>query len=196
MHFLKYLTFLLFFFFLTNRAEAYTYGPTISLGNLCEFIGKMQTDDNGATNSCSFNPYFATSLDIPVTSSLFFSPELGLTLPKKGRDENISKISFFALANTKTKVEFVHFIAGVGFYFTRISANGGTEELNNGNTTSSFPLPDGAVISRNFIVNAGLGIDFSKDLSADVHTYVFNLVSSQERAFSVLINGTYHFGEF
>lgn len=177
-------------------AKTFAYDATFSLGNLCEYVGKIQTDDNGAKNTCSFNPYIAGSIDYSLTSQFLLSPEIGLSLPKHGRDENISKMTIFALANTKYKIDFVHFIGGVGLFFTRISAKGGTEELNNGNTTSSFPLPEGAVYSRNFIMNAGLGVDFTKSISADLHTYIFNLLSKDDRAFSVLINGTYHFGEF
>lgn len=184
------------FFLISFKVKAATYDAALSLGNLCEFVGKIQTDDNGATNSCEFNPYLAASVDVPLTSQFFLSPEVGFTMPKKGRDENISKMSLFALANTKYKMDYFHVIGGAGLFFTRISAEGGTEELNNGNTTSAFPLPEGAVYSRNFIVNAGFGIDFSKSISADLHTYVFNLLTSEDRAFSILINGTYHFGEF
>ncbi len=180
----------------TFSAYGYAYDAAVSLGNLCEYVGKIQTDDNGATNSCEFNPYLSASIDFPLTSQFFISPEAGFTFPKKGRDENISKMSLFALANAKYKLNFMHFFGGAGLYFTRISSGGGTEELNNGNSTSAFPLPEGAVYSRNFILNAGLGVDFTKNISADLHTYVFNLLTSEDRAFSILINGTYHFGEF
>ena len=117
-------------------------------------------------------------------------------MPKSGRDKNISKMSLFALANAKYKFSMFHFIGGTGFFISRISGKGGTEDLNNGNGTVSFPVPDTTVYSRNFIVNFGLGADFDPQWSADLHTYVFNLLKSEDRAFSIAINGTYHFGEF
>lgn len=201
---LKYPTISLAFFFLAfivttlgfTGEKSYAYDATFSVGNLCEYIGKIQTDDKGAMNSCEFNPYLSAAMDVPITTNFFLSPELGFTLPKHGRDENISKMTFFGLANSKYKLNMFHFIGGAGLFFTRISASGGSEDLNNGGTTSSFPLPEGAIYSRNFILNLGFGADFSPSLSADLHTYVFNLLSSDDRAFSVLINGTYHFGEF
>lgn len=180
--------------FFTTPAIA--YDAAVSLGNLCEYVGKIQTDENGATNTCSFNPYLAGSIDYSITPQFFISPEIGFTFPKHGRDEHISKMTLFALANTKYKFDSLYFIAGAGLFFTRLSADGGTEELNNGNTTSSFPLPEGAVFTRNFIINAGLGYNFTTSLSADLHTYVFNLTTKEDRAFSILINGSYHFGEF
>ncbi|MDD4976136.1 MAG: hypothetical protein PHY93_17400 [Bacteriovorax sp.] len=194
---LKYSTvlFCLLFCFASSQT-AKAYDATLSLGNLCEYVGKIQTDDSGGTNVCSFDPYLAGSLDYAVNNELILAPEIGLSFPKSGRDENISKMSFIALANAKYKFSMFHFIGGAGLFFTRISGSGGTQDLNNGNTTVSFPMPDSTVYSRNFIVNLGLGMNFNKDWSADLHTYVFNLLKSEDRAFSIAINATYHFGEF
>ena len=175
---------------------ASAYDINLSLGNLCEYIGKIQTDDSGSTNLCSFNPYLASSVDFAVTDQFLVSPEAGLSFPQSGRDENIKKMSLFALANAKYKFSEFHFIAGAGLFFTRISSEGGTEELNNGTSTSSFFLPDSTIYGRNFIVNLGLGANFAKEWSVDLHTYIFNLTTSEDRAFSLAINGSYHFGEF
>ncbi len=196
MKYLKYPTFLIGLLFLLIPFKVKAYDTTLSVGNLCEYVGKIQTDDNGATNLCQFNPYLAGSLDFHLTSNFILSPELGFSVPKHGRDENINKMTFFFLANTKYKFSVFHFISGLGLFFTRISGSGGTEDLNNGTGVSSFPLPDSTTYSRNFIVNLGLGADFNKEWSADAHTYIFNLLKSEDRAFSIAINGTYHFGEF
>jgi hypothetical protein len=197
MKILKYPTVLfltLFYFVFLQTAKA--YDVTLSLGNLCEYVGKIQTDDSGGTNVCSFNPYLASSVDYAINDKFILAPEIGFSFPRHGRDEKISKMSLFALANAKYKFSMFHFIGGAGLFFSRISGSGGTQELNNGNGTDSFPMPDTTVYSRNFIINLGLGMDFDKEWSADLHTYVFNLLKSEDRVFSISINGTYHFGEF
>lgn len=196
MKILKYPTLLFSLFLLLTPKHVTAYDVTLSLGNLCEYVGKIQTDDSGSTNLCSFNPYLASSIDFSQTNQLLLSPEIGFSFPKSGRDENISKMSLFALANAKYKFSEFHFLGGAGLFFTRISGKGGNQELNNGNTTASFPMPDSTVYTRNFIVNLGLGADFNKEWSADLHTYIFNILTSEDRAFSIAINGTYHFGEF
>lgn len=196
MKILKYPTLLFSLFLLLAPEHVTAYDVTLSLGNLCEYVGKIQTDDSGSTNLCSFNPYLASSIDFSQTNQLLLSPEIGFSFPKSGRDENISKMSLFALANAKYKFSEFHFLVGAGLFFTRISGKGGNQELNNGNTTASFPMPDSTVYTRNFIVNLGLGADFNKEWSADLHTYIFNILTSEDRAFSIAINGTYHFGEF
>lgn len=168
----------------------------LSLGNLCEYVGKFQTDEKGGKNICSFLPALSGSFDYFITPKLVLSPQIGATLPKSGRDENIKRMTFFALANMKYKTNYVNLIGGVGFYFTRISGPGGEEDLNNGNTTDSFPLPKDAVYTRNFITNLGLGLDFTKEWSGELYTYIFNIESNEDRAFSVGANISYHFGEF
>lgn len=168
---------------------------TVSLGNLCEYIGKIQTDEKGSTNLCSFMPTLSSSIDYFVYPELALSPQIGATLPKSGRDENISRMTMFVLMNLKYKASFMNFIVGTGLYFTRVSGEGGEAILNNGNSTESFPLPKDAVYSRNIILNLGGSYDFNKEWSGELYTYVFNLESSEDRAFSVGAALTYHFGE-
>ncbi|MGZ3788628.1 MAG: hypothetical protein ACXVLQ_08905 [Bacteriovorax sp.] len=196
MKYLKYPTFLFGLLFCCFPFETKAYDAALSLGNLCEYVGKIQTNDSGSTNVCTFTPYLSGSVDFPLTPLFALSPEAGFSFPKSGRDENISKMNLFILANTKYKFSPFHVLGGLGFFFTRISGKGGNEELNNGTSTSSFPLPDSTIYSRNFILNLGLGASFDSHWSADLHTYVFNLLESEDRAFSIVINGTYHFGEF
>ncbi|MDO9182109.1 MAG: hypothetical protein Q7U04_06860 [Bacteriovorax sp.] len=192
-----YPTFLfLLLFFLNSFKQAQAYDLGVSLGNLCEYVGKIQTDDKGSTNLCSFNPYLSTSFDYDVYPQLILSPEIGFSFPKTGRDQKISTMSFIALGNAKYTFSMFHFLAGAGFFINRIAGAGGTQDLNNGTGTVSFPMPESTIYSRNFILNLGLGADFNKDWSADVHTYIFNLLKSEDRAYSVALNGTYHFGEF
>lgn len=205
---IKYPTkaFLLLLFFLAislsisklGAAETVSNGNndlTFSLGNLCEYIGQIQTDENGSTNKCSFNPYLASSLDFPISTSFVLSPRIALTLPKSGRDENVKRMSIHLLANTKYKTTYLDFIGGLGLFITRIWGPGGEAVLNNGNGSDSFPLPSEAVYARNIILNLGASYNFDQEWSAELHSYIFNALTSEERAFSIGINGTYHFGE-
>ena len=194
---LKYPTYSFLFllsFLILQSAKAYDF--TLSIGNLCEYVGKIQTDNFGSTNLCALNPYLSSSMDYDINESLVFAPEIGFSIPKNGREDHINKMSLFALSNAKIKLSMFHFIGGMGFFITRISGSGGTEDLKNGNSTVSFPIPDSTFYSRNFIINLGFGVDFNKFWSADAHTYIFNLISNEDRAFSIALNGTYHFGEF
>jgi len=178
-----------------SNAQSKSSDLYVSLGNLCEYIGTYQTDDEGTKNGCSFLPTLSGSMDYFLTNKLALSPQLGLTMPKSGVDENIKRMTLFALLNTKYKTNYVDLIGGVGIYLTRISGPGGEAELNNGNSTDSFPLPKEAVYTRNFIVNLGLALDFNQEWSGELYTYVFNALESEDRAFSIGATVSYHFGE-
>lgn len=167
----------------------------VSLGNLCEYVGTYQTDSDGSKNTCSFLPALSLSYEHYFTTKFAFAPQIGATLPKKGADDTINRMTLYVLANTKYKTNYVNLIGGMGFYFTRLSGPGGEQELNNGNGSDSFPLPKDAVYSRNVIVNLGLGLDFTDTISAELYTYIFNATSSEDRAFSIGLGATYHFGE-
>jgi hypothetical protein len=196
MKILKYPTLLFSLILFFKSSQCFAYDLTLSLGNLCEYIGQIQIDDNGTKNKCTFNPYIAGAIDYPLSNQLILSPEYGFSAPKSGRDENITKMSLFALANVKYKFSSMHLIGGLGYFITRIQGDGGEEELQNGNSTVSFPLPDTTAYSVNLILNLGLGFDFNKDWSADLHSFVFNTLTTEDRAYSFALNGTYHFGEF
>lgn len=189
--------FLLFALASLGRSQAFAYDANLSVGNLCEYIGRIQTDDKGSTNVCSFRPYLGGAVDyLFFDDQLILSPEITLSIPKSNRDSKITKTNLVLLANAKYKVSIVHFVLGTGLFITRIAGDGGTETLKNGNSTDDFPVPEGSAFTRNFIINAGFGVDFNQKWSADLHTYIFNLTKSEDRSFSLALSGTYHFGEF
>jgi hypothetical protein len=193
---LKYLTLTIGLALFFSPEKSCAYDANFSFGNLCEYVGKIQTDDKGSINICSLNPYVAGAIDYTLNNKFIFSNEYGFTLPQSGRDKNISKSSLFALANIKYIYNIFHATGGFGFFISRIQGPGGEENLNNGNSHDSFPLPDTTVYALNLILNLGFGVDINKEWSADLHTFIFNTFTSEDRAFSIAINGSYHFGEF
>ena len=185
---------LIFYFLLSSNS--FGYDVTFSLGNLCEYVGKIQTDDSGSTNVCQFKPYLAASYDYSLSDSWLISPELGTTFPGHGRDEKISKLSFYTMLNSKYKFSQFHLVGGLGLFFTKISADGGTETLNNGSSTVEFSLPEKTIYTRNFVMNLGAGWDINPKWNTDVHILIFNLMTSEDRAYTIALNLTYHYGEF
>ncbi len=196
MTFLKQLSVLLFLLMVPFSKVAYSYDTIFSIGNICEFIGKIQTDDSGSTNVCSFNPYLSSTVDFTLYKNVILAPEFGITFPQNGRDSNISKMNIVAIVNSKYTFSMLHLFFGAGFYFTRLSSSGGEEILNNGNSTTSFPLPDSAIYTRNFIFNLGARFPINPKWSLDAHSFIFNLYNFEERSFSAVFNLNYHFGEF
>jgi hypothetical protein len=197
---IKYLTLLVTLtaftsFFPWGKAYAEGTDLTFSLGNICEYVGKIQTTEDGGKNFCGFMPYLASSFDIPLANGFYLAPQIGASLPQSGKDENVKRMTLFALANGKYKINLLTLTAGLGLYFTRIWGPGGEAVLNNGTGTDSFPLPEEPVYTRNFIVNLGVGAQVTKEISGELYTYIFNAAESEDRSFSIGLSATYHFGE-
>lgn len=169
----------------------------LSAGNLCEYIDRYQTNNKGDMNFCSFTPYFTTHYDIPFIENFLISPEVGLTLPKSGPDSDLNYMGLMLLLNAKYSAlsNNLQLLLGPGLYFTRIAPKGGTAVLNNGNSTSTFTIPNEVIFTRNFIINLGVDYKFLPQWSVGAHTYIFNLLEKEDRAFSFGINGSYHFGD-
>jgi hypothetical protein len=181
----------------SQTASQYSKDTYVSVGNLCEYIGTIQTDDNGGKNFCSLLPTLTLNLDYFVKPNLAITPQFGATLPQSGRDDKISRMSLFGLLNAKYKTQYLNFIGGTGLYITRVWGPGGEQLLNNGSGTDSFPLPSEAVYSRNLIINLGVSADFSPTISAELYTYIFNALDKdkKDRSLSAGLSLSYHFGE-
>ncbi len=165
----------------------------IALGSFSEFMGKVQTSVEGEKNSYDFKPYLGLGADAVLYEDISFIPELILTLPEKGRDENISRFTFITLFTFGYHFKDFLFKFGSGFAFTRLSSNGGTETLNNGtNPSEDFFLPDGSSTSRNMLLTAGIQYFIHKNWSVQASGLLYNLTDSQSRAWSSLISINFH----
>lgn len=178
--------------------SAYAYDLAIGLGNLSEHIGVAQTDDQGNKAWLTFNPYLQVKTNfqfdlLPKTD--FIETNVGITLPKNDRDPNTSRIKYYLNANYKHHFDSLYLSVGTGLFFTRVWANGGEEELDNGAGTTSFPLPDRAAVARNMIVNFALGKRIDQELNLELHTFIFNIENSDNRSFTAGVNLSYFFGE-
>jgi hypothetical protein len=188
---------LLIFFAFFSIGKTYAEGTdlTLSIGNLCEYVGKYQKNEDGDKNLCSFMPYLASSFDIALANGFYLAPQIGASLPQSGKDENVKRMALFALANGKYKINLLTLTAGLGLYITRIWGPGGEAVLNNGTGTDSFPLPEEPVYTRNFILNLGAGAQITNEISAELYTFIFNTAESEDRSLSIGLSATYHFGE-
>ncbi len=177
---------------------AYAYDLGIGLGNFSEYIGVAQTDDQGNKSIISFNPYLIvkTNFNFDVLpKNDFIETNMGITMPKSDKDPNTSRLKYFINANYKHHFDSLYLSLGTGLFFTRVWGSGGEEELDNGSTTTSFPLPNRAIISRNMIVNLAFGKRIDQELNLELHTFIFNIEKSEDRSFNAGISLSYFFGE-
>lgn len=79
---------------------------------------------------------------------------------------------------------------GVGYFSYRISGLGGTKNGNNGTGTSTFGLPGGAVTSKSYAVEIGIGQTFGL-LNGQLDMIILDIGSNDKRSFTFLLSFNY-----
>lgn len=181
--------------FFSTKTLAELEDIAFGLGNLTQFVKKVQVDETGSTNSLDFNPYLTANLKIRLYADFSFLPETILVRPTAGTDENITRFTFFVTLPFGYTFSNWVFRLGPGFSMTRISSEGGEQVLDNGLEMTSFPLPQESALSRNLTLHAGIEYLFVKRVSVRTELITYNLTQSISRAFSYTISVHYHTGK-
>ncbi|MBI2521153.1 MAG: hypothetical protein HYV97_12070 [Bdellovibrio sp.] len=170
---------------------------SLGIGGKTDFINTVQVDRQGTKNS--FDP------ELTLLGSLHFNApwvfpfiEAGSTIPGEGRDPNITRFTWFANGGVQGRFNVgnpnaLGVKAGVGMSMTTISAKGGSQILQNGNQTDSFPMPSGTTITRNVIVVFGVNYDLISLWRLSVDYHLFNPFNDRNRAWSSLFSLSYLF---
>ncbi|WP_127717375.1 hypothetical protein [Halobacteriovorax sp. HLS] len=163
-------------------------------GSLTQFLGKAQTDESGSTDKFDFNPYISIGTEFHLYESFSITPEIAFGFPCSGRDERISKWSYWLQALGAYSYKDFKFKFGPGLMMNQISSDGGTQTLNNGTGSSDFPMPNGSSTSRNLTLNTAAQWEFTKDVSTRVEAWIVNVTDSESRSLSYTLSFYYHFG--
>jgi len=133
---------LLCFFFVTLNFNIFAMANSyVGLGSSTHNFLTAQNDEKGGTKVMDFNPTVILGGNLPFFfSGVYFSPAVGFTyfFP----EDNTTKTEIFLqyhLNQSITSSFYLHY--GFSTYLTQISGEGGTKELNNGNSTATFYVP-------------------------------------------------------
>jgi len=170
----------------------------LSLGNIALYPRKVQIDITGSTEDFNFNPYISYGQEYDWKKMFFIIPEVGLAFTGNGRHDAISRVSLFLLGDLAKKWKRLTFQTGLGIYWTLITGSGGTQTLNNGNSSTDFYLPEFTSISSNLTINFGLSyhigeLSKDKDLFFKIDSALYNLTNDYKRAISYRISLLYFF---
>lgn len=168
---------------------------SFGIGNLSQFIGRVQTDDQGSHNSLEFNPVFGAEARIDFNPSWSIAPEFAIGLPRSGRDENIKKLTYWFSGSLGYSIGDYILQAGLGLHMNRVWADGGTQKLPNGAGTDNFPMPQGSATATNLTTHLGLRYYFLADWSAKLQSHFYNTFDSDQRAVSLVLMINYHLGD-
>lgn len=169
---------------------------SLSLDNRCDQIKKYQ-NQSGSKNICEVNPVFGVQYTSTLNKKLRFNAKADLAWPYTAEDKSYTRFNANLLAGVNYYPHEIplYYNAMLGFAFTHIRGKGGTQVLNNGNTTEEFYNPNLSRTARNIIINLGLGHDYNTLFSSQLYTQIYNLENSDKRSVNIGFGIIYHLGK-
>jgi hypothetical protein len=165
----------------------------IIIGNINEFVGDVQIDNNGTMNEFTefeFKPIFGIGVDLKTKYSFELSGEILLTLPESlGDADDVTKQLFLARVDIQKEVIDNLFIkGGTTWFITYISGEGGTQSLSNGGGSTAFPKPAKSTFSHNFTLDGSVEYLPMKTFGIKLHTMLFNIHDKEQFAWSYILS--------
>lgn len=168
---------------------------SLTVGNWYEFVGDVQVNDNGESNSLldfQLTPFIAISADHEFQPGWALIPEIGYVIRRQAGDESIVKDQFFVRLDVAWTVwERLRLRLGTSTMLATMSGDGGEESLPNGDSTQTFYRPD----QRSTAVNQtlDLGAEYLwKNMSARFQSYIYSLDEQEKRMISYSLSFNYY----
>lgn len=188
--------FFLLFLYSSFAWTAQIDDATLGFSTLTNYVGKVQTDEEGHTRKFDFSPFFSGSLKWFFYKNFSVIPEAGCGLPESGEHRSISRFHYQTLVNLAyTYEKNLNLALGAGLAFTRLTSDGGEELLDNGLGQTSFHLPSFTSTSRNFILTLGGDYVLYEGWAFAGKALAYNIADEKKRVYSYLVGVNYHFGQ-
>jgi hypothetical protein len=165
----------------------------LSLGSHTEFYNALQKDQSGNKRRMDFNPTLGLGLALNLPSSAWrILPEFIWVLPQEAGSNKIIKNIFMLRGDLAYDLHALRIRLGTSFVLLNQHGLGGSAELDNGNSTSTFYYPEENRSSLNNTVDLGLELIFNPDWSTRLQTYTYSLFAEEQRQISYTLFLTYH----
>lgn len=180
----------------SNVLEAKETDWSVGLGNFCELIGRVQVDEKGNKNLCTYRPFVSSDFFLRTKHGVHYGLLLGSSFPQSPKDDYTHRMVMHFVPTARMYYEHFHFQLSLGLQFTRIWGDGGEVVLNNGSSTQTFNVPNESRFARNTVVGFGIGYSLFDQLTLNSDLYALDLLDTDKRAYSLLLQLKYHFGEW
>ncbi len=178
---------LLFFYTVTFTASA----NYIGIENNFRTIGKVQTDDQGSTNFLEFSPgiFVATSMPAPYLTNTWFYPSASLFFPQ-GSDDGLytkwtAELNFHLLYPISQNFDLIY---GSTYLMNLIVGAGGTSLQNNGNSTSTYYVPEESRFIGGFVPEIGVRYEFFRTKYIYLGILTHHPFDDSARSFTLSLN--------
>jgi hypothetical protein len=164
----------------------------VSSGAYVPFGPSTQKSADGARNTFAFDPYLSLNGAFEIPFDHVFLPEVGLVFHGEGQD-GYKKSTSFILLDVGYRIDQLWILRyGFGTFRTKISGDGGSVVLPNGNSTLAFARPSRSVTSLNTTFDLGIEYSANRNYAVRFQTFLFSAFNSESRKLSYALGMTYY----
>ena len=187
---------LILFFFVLSQSAAISAIEVdnfkhlnLQFGNWLENYDQVQASRSGSKNGFEFAPFIAVGSDYRLNSKLQLDPEIGWVIQRT--EEDIRKNYFFFRGDlTYTPLPKWHFKIGSSLILHMISADGGEEKLDNGDSEETYYIPSERKTS--WVQTLDLATEYQiEDHALRFQSFIYAWSKSEQRAYSLALSFIY-----
>lgn len=162
-----------------------------NFGTHTEFYNSVQINDSGGMRKLDFVPTIGLGISKPIDTQFDFLPELNWVLPRNAGSSRILKNLFMLRADLgHSPIDWFRIRLGTSLMWLNQHGRGGSTEMNNGNSTSTFYYPDENRSSLNNTLD--LGFEAMIDAwSIRLQTYTYSVFKEKRRQLSYTLFVSY-----
>lgn len=163
-----------------------------NVGTHTEFYNNIQNDTSGGVRKFDISPTLGLGFFVPLESEITFLPEINWVLPQTVDGSKIIKNLFMFRADFGyDPVDWFRLRLGTSLMWLNQHGTGGSAEVNNGNSTSTFYYPDENRSSFNNTLDIG-GEFLMDEWALRLQTYTYSVFKEQKRQISYSLFLTYY----
>ncbi len=163
-----------------------------NLGSHTEFYDNVQKDSSGGLRKFDLAPTVGFGMTYPMDAEFTFLPEINWVLPRTTDGSKIIKNLFMFRADIGYEaVDWLRLRIGTSVMWLNQHASGGSTQVNNGNSTSTFYYPDENRSSFNNTLDVG-GEVLVGSWALRLQTYVYSIFIEERRQISYTLMGSYY----
>lgn len=163
----------------------------VNAGIHTEFYKEVQTNSSGSLRQLDTAPTVGLGLVVPLDQDFLFLSELNWVLPQKPAERIIKNTVMLRADLGYSPVEWFRLRAGTSLMWLNQHSSGGSTQINNGNSTSTFYYPAGNESSFNNTLD--LGAELLVDSWAlRFQTYTYSVFKEEQRNLSYSLFVSYY----
>ncbi|MGE3609772.1 MAG: hypothetical protein AB7I27_09330 [Bacteriovoracaceae bacterium] len=166
---------------------------SLNVGTHTEFYNNIQNDTSGGVRKYDLAPTIGAGISLPIKNEFRFLPEINWVLPRySGSSRIIKNVFMFRADFGYDPLSWLRLRVGTSLMWLNQHGRGGSEQISNGNSTSTFYYPDENHSSLNNTFDLGIETFFNPKWSARFQTYTYSMFKSESRQISYTIFVSYH----